>query len=185
MMINLSVYTISGKSQDFLVSSEKNIGDIKNQIQKNHRYINIPIDQEIKLLYKGIELDEHKNLDFYNIKENTTIQIIHKTRPIQISSSYRGPNEYTIPISSGGRRMSESLPTGNIFEYYAPSPIETDLLKYSKSNSPNFSFLADQGKDIIKQMKDISTTMETIINRLDKLENRVNHIYESVVIPKK
>ena len=53
-MINLSVYTVSGKFQDFLVNIDKYIGDIKNQIQKNHRYLSVPINQEIKLLYKGI-----------------------------------------------------------------------------------------------------------------------------------
>ena len=87
-MINLSVYTVSGKFQDFLVNIDKYIGDIKNQIQKNHRYLSIPINQEIKLLYKGIELDELKTLEFYGIKENTTIQIINKTKPIQINNSY-------------------------------------------------------------------------------------------------
>ena len=175
MMINLSVYTVSGKSQDFLVSIEKSIGDIKNQIQKNHRHISIPIDQEIKLLYKGIELDETKTLQFYNIQENTNVQIIHKTRPIQISRSYNNNSEFFTP--SNTRRISESLPSGNIFEHYAPSPMEVDN-KYSKSCSPNFSFLTDQSKDILK-------LLETIAQRLDRLETKVIHIYDSVVIPKK
>lgn len=183
MMINLSVYTVSGKSQDFLVSIEKFIGDIKIQIQKNHRHITIPINQEIKLLYKGIELDETKTLEFYGINDNTTIQIIHKTQPIQISRSYGSQSDFS--VGSNGRRLSESLPSGNIFEHYAPSPMETDMNKYSKSSSPNFSFLTDQGKDILKQIKDIGGNIEIIINRLDKLENRINHIYDSVVIPKK
>jgi hypothetical protein len=187
-MINLSVYTVSGKFQDFLVNIDKYIGDIKNQIQKNHRYLSIPINQEIKLLYKGIELDELKTLEFYGIKENTTIQIINKTKPIQINNSYNP--DYTIPINSfggggGGRRLSESMPSMNIFEHYAPSPMETDIHKFSKSSSPNFSVIAEQGRDIMKQIRDISTTMENILERLDKLENRMNHIYESGIIPKK
>ena len=185
-MINLSVYTVSGKFQDFLVNIDKYIGDIKNQIQKNHRYLSIPINQEIKLLYKGIELDELKTLEFYGIKENTTIQIINKTKPIQINNSYNP--DYTIPINSfggGGRRLSESMPGMNIFEHYAPSPMETDIHKFSKSSSPNFSVIAEQGRDIMKQIRDISTTMENILERLDKLENRMNHIYESGIIPKK
>jgi hypothetical protein len=178
---------VSGKSQDFLVNIDKYIGDIKNQIQKNHRYLSIPINQEIKLLYKGIELDELKTLEFYGIKENTTIQIINKTKPIQINNSYNP--DYIIPIntfsSSSGRRLSESMPGMNIFEHYAPSPMETDIHKLSKSSSPNFSIIAEQGRDIMKQIRDISTTMETILERLDKLENRMNHIYESGIIPKK
>jgi hypothetical protein len=185
-MINLSVYTVSGKSQDFLVNIDKYIGDIKSQIQKNHRYLSIPINQEIKLLYKGIELDELKTLEFYGIKENTTIQIINKTKPIQINNSYNP--DYTIPINtfgSSGRRLSESMPGMNIFEHYAPSPMETDIHKLSKSSSPNFSVIAEQGKDIMKQIRDIGTTMENILERLDKLENRMNHIYESGIIPKK
>jgi hypothetical protein len=185
-MINLSVYTVSGKFQDFLVNIDKYIGDIKNQIQKNHRYLSVPINQEIKLLYKGIELDELKTFEFYGIKENTTIQIINKTKPIQINNSYNP--DYTIPIhafGSSGRRMSESMPGMNIFEHYAPSPMETDIHKLSKSSSPNFSVIAEQGKDIMKQLRDIGTTMENIIERLDKLENRMNHIYESGIIPKK
>jgi hypothetical protein len=187
-MINLSVYTVSGKFQDFLVNIDKYIGDIKNHIQKNHRYLSIPINQEIKLLYKGIELDELKTLEFYGIKENTTIQIINKTKPIHINNSYNP--DYTIPINSfggggGGRRLSESMPGMNIFEHYAPSPMETDLHKLSKSSSPNFSVIAEQGRDIMKQLRDISTNMENILERLDKLENRMNHIYESGIIPKK
>jgi len=174
-MIHLSVYTVSGKSQDFLVSIEKSIGDIKNQIQKNHRHISIPIDQEIKLLYKGIELDETKTLQFYNIQENTNVQIIHKTRPIQIARSFSNNSEFVIPSNS--RRLSESLPTGNIFEHYAPSPMEVEN-KYSKSCSPNFSFLTDQSKDIIK-------LLDIINQKLDRLELRVNHIYDSVIIPNK
>ena len=184
-MINLSVYTVSGKCQDFLVSIDKYIGDIRNQIQKNHRHLSIPINQEIKLLYKGIELDELKTLEYYGIKEHTTVQIINKTKPIQINNSYNP--EYSIPINSfgnTGRRLSESMP-GNIFEHYAPSPMETDMHKLSKSSSPNFSIIAEQGKDIIKQIRDINSTMEMILERIDKLENRVNTIYESGIIPKK
>ena len=173
-MINLSVLTVSGKSQDFLVNTDKCIGDIKNQIQKNHRHVTIPMDQEIKLLYKGIELDETKTLQFYNIQENTNVQIIHKTRPIQISRSYSNQSDFL--SQSVGKKNSESLPIGNIFEHYAPSPMEIDN-KYSKSCSPNFSFLNDQSKDILK-------ILETINQRLDRLETRVNTIYESVVIPK-
>ena len=183
-MITLNVFTISGKTQEFLVDSSKSVGDIKNQIQKNHKYISLPLDQEIKLLYKGIELDENKSLDYYNIIDNISLQIIHKTKPISISFKNDGfpPRD----IYSGGRRMSESMPNTSIFENYQPSPLDSfDMNKYSQSNSPNINFLADQGKDIIKQIQTLTSSIETIVNRLDKLETRVSHIYESVVIPKK
>lgn len=176
-MITINVFTISGKNQEFLVDNTKLVGDIKNQIQKNHRYITLPPEQEIKLLYKGIELEEHKTLDFYGITDKTTLQIIHKTRPISIS--FKGDG---LPP----RRMSESMPSASIFENYQPSPLDTfDMSRYSKSNSPNINFLADQSKDIMKQMQIITNSIETIVNRLDNLETRVSSIYDSVVMPKK
>ena len=180
-MITINVYTISGKNQEFLVDNTKLVGDIKNQIQKNHRHISIPPEQEIKLLYKGIELEELKSLDFYGITEKATLQIIHKTRPISIS--YKNESNFG---SISSRRLSESMPSSSIFENYQPSPLDTfDNNRYSKSNSPNINFLADQSKDIMRQIQIMTNSIETIVNRLDRLETRVSHIYDSVVIPKK
>ena len=124
-----------------------------------------------------IELDEDKTLDFYGISDRTTLQIIHKTRPISIS--FKGD-------SLPPRRLSESMPSASIFENYQPSPLDTfDIHKYSKSNSPNIYFLADQSKDIMRQIQTLTDTMETIANRLERLETRVTTIYNSVIIPKK
>ena len=178
-MITLIVKTINGKSQEFLVNPQKLVGDIKAQIQKNHKYItNLPADQEIKLLYKGIELDEIKTLEFYAVCDKSNIQIIHKTKPISISFKSSAPISYH-------ENRRDSLPT-SIFENYAPSPLDLDITnRFSKSNSPNFGILADQGKDIMRSIQSLQNSMEYIIDRMNKLEDRVNHIYESVVIPKR
>ena len=162
-MITIVVYTTSGKSEEFLVVEDKIIYDIKMQIIKNHKHItNFGGDNEIKLLYKGIELDESKTLSDYQIKDKASFQIIFKTNPLSI------------------RRLSESAPTTSFFENYAPSPLDSymDSKRYSKSNSPSEPFHLDLGKQVLS----INTTLELILERLTKLENRVGTIYEAVVI---
>lgn len=172
MTINITVFTISGKSQDFSVISSKSIRDIKTQIIKNHKYYVGPNDDtEIKLLYKGIELEEYKSLDNYNITDKSTIQIINKTKPISI------------------RRISESLPNNyntSIFESYAPSPLDNShdfLSKISKSNSPHNNYLeaVDQNNNIIKVLGNISSQLDNVLLRLTTLENKVENINKTIL----
>jgi hypothetical protein len=171
MTINITVYTISGKSQEFSVVSNKAIRDIKTQIIKNHKYYVGPNDDtEIKLLYKGIELEEYKSLDNYNIMDKSTIQIINKTKPISI------------------KRISESLPNNyntSIFESYAPSPLDNGsdfLSKISKSNSPHNNYLEalDQNNNIIKILGNISHQLDNVLNRLINLETKVENINKTI-----
>jgi hypothetical protein len=190
-MINLSVYTVSGKCQDFLVSSDKPILEIKNQIQKNHRYLNVVANQEIRLLYKGIELDDLKTLDYYGIMDCTTIQIINKTKPIQIGSSgsRSNPENGAAYHSYGSRRLSESMPCLNIFENYAPSPMELGGGALSKSFSPNgasnMESAAANGpiREIMKQMNELSQNLGSIVDRVEQLEQKVVYIFNSGFIP--
>ena len=171
MTINITVYTISGKSQEFSVVSNKAIRDIKTQIIKNHKYYVGPNDDtEIKLLYKGIELEEYKSLDNYSITDKSTIQIINKTKPISI------------------KRISESLPNNyntSIFESYAPSPLDNGsdfLSKISKSNSPHNNYLEalDQNNNIIKILGNISHQLDNVLNRLINLETKVENINKTI-----
>jgi hypothetical protein len=165
-MITIIVYTTSGKSQDFLVVEDKLIYDIKNQIIKNHKHItNFGEDNEIKLLCKGVELDESKTLNDYQVKDRSSLQIIFKTKPLSI------------------RRISESAPTTSFFENYAPSPMDSfmDNKRYSKSNSPNF-ILDHSNLDSGRQLSSVNNLLESILERLTKLENRVSNIYDIVLI---
>jgi hypothetical protein len=165
-MITIVVFTTSGKSQEFLVKEDKLIYDIKMQIIKNHKHItNFGIDNEIKLLYKGVELDESKTISDYQVKDKASFQIIFKTNPLSI------------------RRLSESAPTTSFFENYAPSPLDSymESKRYSKSSSPIFP-IECSNVDIGKQVNSINSTLELILDRLTKLENRVSTIYETVVI---
>jgi hypothetical protein len=171
MTINITVYTISGKSQEFSVVSNKAIRDIKTQIIKNHKYYVGPNDDtEIKLLYKGIELEEYKSLDNYSITDKSTIQIINKTKPISI------------------KRISESLPNNyntSIFESYAPSPLDNGsdfLSKISKSNSPHNNYLEalDQNNNIIKILGNITHQLDSVLNRLTNLETKVENINKNI-----
>ena len=165
-MITIVVFTTSGKSQEFLVVEDKIIYDIKMQIIKNHKHItNFGGDNEIKLLYKGVELEESKTLGDYQVKDKASFQIIFKTNPLSI------------------RRLSESAPTTSFFENYAPSPLDSymECKRYSKSSSPIFP-IEHSNLDICKQVNSINSTLELILERLSKLENRVSTIYESVVI---
>lgn len=185
-MINLSVYTVSGKCQDFFVSSEKQLLEIKNQIQKNHKYLNVISNQEIRLLYKGIELDDLKTLDYYGITDNTTIQIINKTRPIQIGSSNSRSNpEYSIPIHSSGsygsRRLSESMPCLNVFENYAPSPMELGAAKSFSPNGPASNM--DSASDILKRMNELTQNFTMLMERVEQLEQKIVYIFNSGFIP--
>jgi hypothetical protein len=165
-MITIVVFTTSGKSQEFLVKEDKLIYDIKMQIIKNHKHItNFGIDNEIKLLYKGVELDESKTISDYQVKDKASFQIIFKTNPLSI------------------RRLSESAPTTSFFENYAPSPLDSymDSKRYSKSSSPNFPIEQQTQSDISKQFNSVNNTLELILERLTKLETRVNTIYDTVV----
>jgi len=183
-MINLSVYTVSGKCQDFFVSSDKPIIEIKNQIQKNHKYLNVLPNQEIKLLYKGIELDDLKTMDYYGIGNNTTIQIINKTKPIQIGSKNSRSNpENSIPIHSsspyGSRRLSESMPSLNVFENYAPSPMEFGAKSFSPSEAaPNM-----QNPELLKQLTDLSQNINKLTERVESLEEKLVYIFNSGFFP--
>ena len=172
MAINITVFTISGKSQEFSVVSNKAIRDIKSQIIKNHKYYVGPNDDtEIKLLYKGVELEEYKSLDNYSIGDKSTIQIINKTKPLSI------------------RRVSESLPNNyntSIFESYAPSPLDNGsdfLSKISKSNSPHYNYLEalDQNNNIIKFLGNISGQLDNVLNRLTNLESKVEIMNKSII----
>jgi hypothetical protein len=165
-MITIIVYTTSGKSQDFLVVEDKIIYDIKNQIIKNHKHItNFGGDNEIKLLYKGVELDESRTLNDYQIKDKSSLQIIFKTKPLSI------------------RRVSESAPPTSFIENYAPSPMDSfmDGKRYSKSNSPNF-IIEHSNFDLGKQISSINNILELILERITKLENRVSNIHDIVLI---
>lgn len=165
-MITIVVFTTSGKSQEFLVVEDKIIYDIKMQIIKNHKHItNFGGDNEIKLLYKGVELDESKTLSDYQVKDRASFQIIFKTKPLSI------------------RRLSESAPTTSFFENYAPSPLDSymESKRYSKSNSPIFP-IESSNLEISKQINSINNTLDLILDRLNNLENRINSIYETVVI---
>lgn len=185
-MINLSVYTVSGKCQDFFVSSDKPIIEIKNQIQKNHKYLNVLPNQEIKLLYKGIELDDLKTMEYYGITNNTTIQIINKTKPIQIGShNSRSNPEYSIPIHSspyGARRLSESMPSLNVFENYAPSPMEPLAKSFSPGSDPTTN-LHMQNNDLLKQVNDLSQNFNKLIERVESLEEKLVYIFNSGFFP--
>ena len=189
-MINLSVYTVSGKCQDFLVSSDKPILEIKNQIQKNHKYLNVLSNQEIKLLYKGIELDDLKTMDYYGITNNTTIQIINKTKPIQIGSQNSRSNpEYNISIHSspyGSRRLSESMPCINVFENYAPSPMEFGGGQLSKSFSPNEATNINAAitiPELLKQITGLSQNFNKLAERVEILEEKLVYIFNSGFFP--
>jgi len=122
------------------------------------------------LLYKGIELEEYKSLDNYNITDKSTIQIINKTKPISI------------------RRISESLPNNyntSIFESYAPSPLDNNhdfLSKISKSNSPHNNYLegVEQNNNIIKVLGNISSQLDNVLQRLITLENKVENINKTI-----
>lgn len=149
-MISVDVFTIEGKSQNFLLDPLKYIGDIKAHIQKTHRHLNKK--QDIRLLYKGIKLDDDQSLDFYNITNNSSIQTIYETNPISI-------------------RLSESMPTGHvsIFENYAPSPLD---YRHSRSNSPENS----QANFLLSKMQKITDTMDNILTRMERIEERLDQI---------
>jgi hypothetical protein len=188
-MINLSVYTVSGKCQDFFVSSDKPIIEIKNQILKNHKYLNVLPNQEIRLLYKGIELDDLKTMEFYGITNNTTIQIINKTKPIQIGShNSRSNPEYSIPIHSsspyGARRLSESMPCLNVFENYAPSPMEYGNGPLAKSFSPSSEPTPNmQNTELLKQLNDLSQNFNKLSERVESMEEKLVYIFNSGFFP--
>jgi len=149
-MISLNVLTISGKKDTFVVDNNKLVGDIRRQIEKNHRYLTVPMDQETKLLFQGIELEDNMSVSSYGIKDGANIQVINNTRPVNIGRSYEN------------RRLSESLP---VFENYAPSP-------YTGTNvrqSPNNNDLV-----ITLQQKVLELTQ-----RLEKMEKRLERVEDS------
>ena len=167
MTINITVFTISGKNQDFSVASNRPIREIKIQIIKNHKhYVGNVDENEIKLLYKGVELDECKSLDNYNILNKSILQIINKSKPVSI------------------KRISESLPNNyntSIFENYAPSPLDKGydfLSKMSNSNSPHNNYLdsVEQNQNIIKCLNNINNQLENVLNRINTLESKVDII---------
>lgn len=168
-MLSINVCTVNGKSQEFVFNSQRSISEIKTQVIKHHEHLTLSGEQEIKLLYKGIELDECKTLDHYGISARSSIQIIHKTKPISIS-----------------RRNSDasmSASSASIFESYAPSPLNSFYAPSSgtciaKSPSPISNTANDM---VMHNLTSIHTKLEYIINHLAKLEQRVAIIYDSVV----
>lgn len=170
-MLSINVCTVNGKAQEFVFNSQRSIGEIKTQVIKHHEHLTISGEQEIKLLYKGIELDEFKTLEHYGISARSSIQIIHKTKPISIS-----------------RRNSDasmSASSASIFESYAPSPLNSfygpsnaNGTCIAKSPSPISNTANDM---VMHNLASIHTKLEHIINHLAKLEQRVATIYDSVV----
>jgi hypothetical protein len=169
-MLSINVCTVNGKIQEFVFNSQRSIGEIKSQVMKHHEHLTLSGEQEIKLLYKGIELDEFKTLDHYGISARSSIQIIHKTKPISIS-----------------RRNSDasaSASSASIFESYAPSPLNSFYAPASsgtciaKSPSPITTISNDM---IIQNLSSIHTKLEHIMNHLTKLDQRIATIYDSVV----
>ena len=163
-MLSINVCTVNGKIQEFVFNSQRSIGEIKSQVMKHHEHLTLSGEQEIKLLYKGIELDEFKTLDHYGISARSSIQIIHKTKPISIS---RRNSDASISASSA-----------SIFESYAPSPLNSLYTGIAKSPSPITTISNDM---IIQNLSSIHTKLEHIMNHLTRLEQRIATIYDSVV----
>jgi hypothetical protein len=171
-MLSINVCTVNGKSQEFVFNPQRSIGEIKSQVIKHHEHLTLSGEQEIKLLYKGIELDEFKTLEHYGISARSSIQIIHKTKPISIS---RRNSDASMSASS----------SASIFESYAPSPLNsfyapsnTSGTCIAKSPSPITNAANDM---VMHNLTSIHTKLEHIINHLAKLEQRVAIIYDSVV----
>ena len=162
-MLSINVCTVNGKTQEFVFNTLRSIGEIKSQVIKNHCHLTLSGEQDIRLLYKGIELDEMKTLDNYGITARASIQIIHKTKPISIS-----------------RRNSDAN-SSSVFETYAPSPLMTMYTSNTKSPSPNFNQLAVSNDTITQHLSMLNTKLDNMINHMGKLEQRINQIYESVV----
>jgi hypothetical protein len=161
---------VNGKAQEFVFNSQRLIGEIKSQVIKHHEHLTISGEQEIKLLYKGIELDECKTLEHYGISARSSIQIIHKTKPISIS---RRNSDASMSAAS----------SASIFESYAPSPLNSFYAPsngtcIAKSPSPISNTANDM---VMHNLTSIHTKLEYIINHLAKLEQRVAIIYDSVV----
>jgi hypothetical protein len=170
-MLSINVCTVNGKAQEFVFNSQRSIGEIKSQVIKHHEHLTLSGEQEIKLLYKGIELDEFKTLEHYGISARSSIQIIHKTKPISIS---RRNSDASISASSA-----------SIFESYAPSPLNSfygpsnaNGTCMAKSPSPISNTANDM---VMHNLSSIHTKLEYIINHLTKLEQRVATIYDSIV----
>ena len=165
-MLSINVCTVNGKSQEFVFNPQRSIGEIKSQVIKHHEHLTLSGEQEIKLLYKGIELDEFKTLEHYGILAKSSIQIIHKTKPISIS-----------------RRNSDasmSASSVSIFESYAPSPLNSIYAPSTIAKSP--SPITNISNDMMMQnLSSIHTKLEYIMNHLAKLEQKVATIYDSVV----
>ena len=165
-MLSINVCTVNGKIKEFVFNSQRSIGEIKSQVIKHHEHLTLSGEQEIKLLYKGIELDELKTLEHYGILAKSSIQIIHKTKPISISR----------------RNSDASASSVSIFESYAPSPLNafyTPTTGIAKSPSPNYNTISNDM--IMQNLSSINTKLEHIMNHLAKLDQRVATIYDSVV----
>ena len=165
MMITVSVFTLTGKSQDFTMNPQKLVAEFKSHVMRNHKYLMYPngsfdANSEVRFLYKGIEMDEAKTLDDYSVCDGGRIQIVLKTKPMTITGSLGG-------VGGGGnygcRRLSESLP---IYEHYAPSPMDSTML--SRSSSPPRDDVADL-RAILQQLsairEDVCMIKEELLKR--------------------
>jgi len=164
MLITVSVFTLTGKSQDFTINPQKLIAEFKTQVMRSHKhlmYVNGSGDasSDVRFLYKGMEMDETRTLDDYSVCDGGRIQIILKTKPMNISTAY---STSSATAYGSSRRLSESLP---IYERYAPSPMETSIL--SRSNSP-----AKEGvfplHEILTQLREIREDVSAIKEELRK-----------------
>jgi len=161
MMITVSVFTLTGKSQDFTINPQKLVIEFKSNVMRTHKHLMYPngsfdANSEVRFLYKGIEMDEAKTLDDYSVCDGGRIQIVLKTKPMTITGSLGGGGNY------GCRRLSESLP---IYEHYAPSPMDSAML--SRSSSPPRDDAGDI-REILQQLAAIREDVRMIKEELMK-----------------
>jgi hypothetical protein len=140
----INVLTINGKCQEFKFNSNMTISEIKTIIINNHQSYTQNTSSELKLLYKGIELEDTKQLSNYKISDGDKIQIINR--------------QTSTPIN-----IAKSLPSYSALECYAPSPMDSYKEKYSRSyNSPNLD------NNLLKLLTNLDNKLDRILEKLDK-----------------
>jgi hypothetical protein len=141
---NINVLTVNGKSQKFELSGDMYVSDMIAHIVALHNHYIKPCvntNEDVRLIYKGVEMDDTKKLDSYKISDGDNISIISRPRsqPININKSF--------------------VPS---FESYAPSPMDTH--RFSRSYENKSSPVMDA--NMFKLLTQIDNKLDLILSKL-------------------
>ena len=75
--IQIFIKTLTGKTITLQVEGSGTVGDIKSEIQYKK---GIPMDDQ-KLIFKGMQLENHSKLTDYDIQRESTLHLVLKLKP--------------------------------------------------------------------------------------------------------